>query len=77
MILTWSRKKYLILKYNWSLIFVLLKHILDLADDLLNKLQEIYPFLCENKYDGETERYLKYLAPLCYNQAINVRIKID
>ncbi|CAF0715431.1 unnamed protein product [Brachionus calyciflorus] len=47
------------------------EQILDLADDLLNKLQDIYPFLCENKYDGETERYLKYLAPLCYNQAIN------
>lgn len=43
-----------------------------MADEFLRQMQQIYPFLCENPYDNETERYIKYLAPLCYNQAINV-----
>ncbi|RNA30141.1 hypothetical protein BpHYR1_000731, partial [Brachionus plicatilis] len=47
------------------------EQLFDMADEFLCEMQQLYPFLCENPYDNETERYIKYLAPLCYNQAIN------
>ncbi len=39
--------------------------------ELLEKLQTIYTFLCDNKFDQDSERYIKYIAPLSYNQSIN------
>jgi hypothetical protein len=38
---------------------------------LLERLQKIYTFLCDNQFDHDTEKYIKYLAPLTYNQSIN------
>lgn len=38
---------------------------------MLEKLQTLYTFLCDNKFDQDSERYIKYIAPLSYNQSIN------
>jgi hypothetical protein len=43
-----------------------------MAIELIDKLQNIYKFVCENQLDGDSEKYIKYLAPLCYNKAVNV-----
>ena len=45
--------------------------------NLIDKLQLIYPFLCDSNEpeQAENERFTKYLAPLCYNHAIDVRNK--
>ena len=42
---------------------------------MMDKIQKIYPFLCDNPFDLDTEKYLKFLAPLAYNQSINVLFK--
>lgn len=51
---------------------IFLKKFYENAIELLNKLQSIYPFLSENKYDNESERYMKFLAPVCFNPSIKV-----
>ena len=39
---------------------------------MLDKLQNIYTFLCECGFDEEIEKYIKYLAQMAYNYSLRV-----
>ena len=53
------------------------KKIYDLGLKIIDELQEAYTFVCDMPFDDENERYIKFMAPLCYNSSLKVNMLLN